>query len=334
MNINMLDDLLLIVRDRVSPITIIAAVVAAGGMTLLLVGLMSIRRLSLEEEAERISGIRRASLAERWQMRLNQSGLRIKLWEFVVIGVLIGGLLCAGLILLGFVAIGMLAIPLGPWLFYAVLMRKQRAAARTFREQLPDAIHDFMQYFAMHRDTVGAVNDMAVKGPVALRAEFAQVESLVRRKTPLAAALEAVGQSRPEPFFRQFMDALAQHESAGGDLRSVLERIARAQRSQLRLQDKIAAQQAGARFVGRVYAFAPLAFLVFMRAMGGETYARFYLTPQGQIMQVLVVCSGLAAWWMTSKIARRGLYLDGDTGAPKLDATVRQTGFQKPVTSL
>jgi Flp pilus assembly protein TadB len=243
-------------------------------------------------------------------------------------------LLGATLILLGFVALGLLALPIGPVLYYQMLMRRQRQAARAFREQLPDAIHDFIQYFALRRDIAGAVTEMAAKGPVALRAEFAQVESLIRRKTPVAAALEAVGQSRPEPFFRQFFDALAQHENTGGDLKAVLERIARGQRSQLRLQDKIAAQQAGVRFVGRVYAVAPVVFLVFMRVMGGDSYARFYLTPAGQVMQVLVVCSGLVAWWLTNKIARRGMYLDGDTGAPRLDSTVRRTGFSKPVTTL
>lgn len=331
MDTSILDELLLIVRGRISPVTVIAAVTAAGGMTLLLVGLMSIRRLSLEEEARRISGIRVPTLTERWQMRLNQSGLRIKLWEFVAIGLLIGGLLSGALILLGFVALGLLAIPIGPWAYYQALMRKRSQAAREFREQLPDAVHDFIQYFAVRRDIAGAVADMAAKGPLALRAEFAQVDSLIRRKAPVAAALEAVGQARPEPFFRQFLDALAQHESTGGDLRTVLERIARGQRAQLRLQDRIAAQQAGARFVGRVYAVAPVVFLVFMRVMGGEAYGRFYLTPEGQVMQVLVVGSGALAWWLTHKIARRGIYLDGDTGAPRLDAGVRRTGFSKPV---
>jgi hypothetical protein len=51
-------------------------------------------------------------------------------------------------------------------------------------------------------------------------------------------------------------------------------------------------------------------------------------------MQVMVVCSGLVAWWLTNKIARRGMYLDGDTGAPQLKAEVRRTGFSKPVTTL
>jgi Flp pilus assembly protein TadB len=119
------------------------------------------------------------------------------------------------------------------------------------------------------------------------------------------------------------MDALAQHETNGGDLKAVLERVARGQRSQLRLHSRIAAQQAGARLVGRVYAAAPLCFLLFMRFMGGDSYARFFLTPFGQAAQLLVLGSGLAAWWLTDRIARRGIYLDDNPAVPRLAAQRR-----------
>lgn len=329
MNLNSLFDLLILLRNRISPVTAISAVTAAAGVTIALVGLLSIRRESLADEAQRISGIKSPSQFEQWQMRLYQSGLRIRLWEFVLIGCLIGLVGGAVVMLLGFTAIGALIIPTGPVIYFQVLMQRRKRELRRFREQLPDAIYDFLQYLVNTRNIASSVKEMAERGPLALRPEFAEVHSLILRKTPVDAALEAVGQARAETFFRQFMDALAQHELSGGDLRSILERIAHAQRAQLRLHDKINAQQSGAKFVGQVYAIAPVAFLLFTRVVGGEVYGRFYATATGQIMQVLITLSGLASWWLTSRIARRGIYLDDNTAVPALDETVKQTGFPK-----
>ncbi len=334
MDWNTLNEWLFVLRGRISPTTVIAAIVAAGGVVIALVGLWSIRRVSLEDEAVRISGIQESSQFERWQMRLNQSGLRLKLWEFVVIGLLIGALFGAVLLAAGFLTMGLVMLPLGPIVYYRFLMHRRNKEMRAFREQLPDAIYDFVQFLAMKKDVALAVQEMAAKGPLAVRSEFHQADSLIRRKTPVAAALEAVGQGRSEVFFRQFMDALAQHELNGGDLRTVLGRIARGQRSQLRLQDRIMAQQAGARFVGLVYGVAPFVFLLFMRLMGGDWYARFYQTPFGQVAQVLVLGSGLATWWLTNKIARRGIYMDDRPDAPQLAAHVRRIGFEKPIATM
>ena len=325
-----LTDWLFVLRGRLSPVTVTAAVVAAGGMVILLLGLLSIRRVSLAEEAERISGFRRPSRYTRWQTRLYQSGLRIRLWEFALVGLLIGALVGAVFVLLGFATLGLAAIPAGPFVYGRYLMRRRDRVQRQFREQLPDAAHDFVQHFALTRDLPEAIKAMAAKGPPALRPDFTWADSLIRRKVPVASALEAVGRSRTEPFFQQFMDALAQHEVNGGDLRTVLERIARGQRAQVRLHDRIEAQQAGARLVGRVYAAAPVGFLVFMRLMGGESYARFFETPLGQVAQLLVLGSGVAAWWLTNAIARRGIYLDS---ADYTDAADGPTARKAPKAS-
>jgi Flp pilus assembly protein TadB len=235
------------------------------------------------------------------------------------------------LILLGFFATGIMLMPAGPLIYYRYLMHHRSVAQRRFREQLPDAIHDFLQYFAIKKNIAFTVEALASKGPLALRPEFAQADSLIKRMYPVEASLEHVGQSRSEAFFRQFMDALAQHDQQGGDLKAVLLRIARAQRSQLRLHSRIAAQQSGARMVGLIYAIAPLAFLLFVRVVGGTGYTAFYATPLGQMAQVVILASGLASWWLTNRIAQRGLYLNDDPAAPALSDEVRQTGFAKPV---
>jgi hypothetical protein len=81
-----LDELLALLRARISPVTALAAVLAAGGVVVVWVGLLSVRRVSLDEEASRISGIRTPSKLDQLQMRLYQSGLRIPLGELLLIG--------------------------------------------------------------------------------------------------------------------------------------------------------------------------------------------------------------------------------------------------------
>ena len=334
MNDFLLDEFLRTLRDRISPLTAIAAIVAAGGMTIMLIGFVSVQRVNLDGEAERISGVTRPSRLDQLQMRLIQSGLRIKLGEFLLIGLLIGILLGAVLMLSGFVVIGLVAIPSGPVLYYRFLMDRRNLRLKAFRDQLPDAILDFIQYLAVKKDLVETIKEMMAKGPEALRPEFGLVNSLVQRKVSVDAALEAVGQARPEAFFRQFMDALAQHHLNGGNLKVVLERIARGQRAQQRLQDRIVSQQAGARFVGVIYAVAPVAFMLFVRATGGESYTAFYSTPLGRVAQVFILASGVVSWWLTNKIAHRGIYLDDNASAPTLKGEVRQRGQVKEVVHL
>ncbi|NJM40710.1 MAG: hypothetical protein HC853_08030 [Anaerolineae bacterium] len=326
-----LDDLLSLLRARISPVTVVAAVMAAGGVVVIYVGLLSVRRVSLDEESARISGVRAPSRLDQLQMRLTQSGLRIRVAEFLLIGCCLGLALGAVLAVLGFVATGVALVPAGPFLYYRYLMHKRAAAQQKFREQLPDAIHDFLQYFAIKKNIAFTIEALASKGPLAVRPEFEQANSLIKRRVPVEASLEAVGQSRSEAFFRHFMDALAQHDQQGGDLKAVLLRIARAQRSQLRLHSRIAAQQSGARMVGVIYAVAPLAFLLFVRVMGGAAFADFYATPLGQIAQMFILASGAASWWLTNTIARRGIYLSDDPATPALSSDVRQTGYAKPV---
>ncbi|NJM41950.1 MAG: hypothetical protein HC853_14930 [Anaerolineae bacterium] len=95
------------------------------------------------------------------------------------------------------------------------------------------------------------------------------------------------------------------------------------------MQQRIVSAQAGAHLLGTIYAIAPVAFMLFMRAMGGAFYSDFYGTALGQLIQVFIVASGLVAWWLTRKVARRGLYLDGNTRAPQLRDDVHLPGYQR-----
>ena len=161
MNPSTLTDLFTLLRYRVGPMTAISAVMAAGGMLILLIGLGSVRRVALDEEAQRISGIRTPSWLERAQMWLAQTGLRVKVWEFVAIGLVIGALLGGILILLGFVTLGVLMLPMGWVLYFQYLQRRRGQEYAAFRDQLPDAIDDAIEYFAVENNVVETVKQLA-----------------------------------------------------------------------------------------------------------------------------------------------------------------------------
>ena len=317
------------VAVRVGPLTLISAITAAAGMLIAYLGLTAVRRVSLEDEAKRITGIREPSVLDILQLRLNQSGIRLRLWEFVGVGLLIGALVGVLMALAGFVTIGILALPSGVLAYYQYLMFRRAREYVAFSEQLPEAMDDAIEYFAVYNDVTETIRVLSTDGPPTLRAEFAAAQSLTQRTGKTAASLIAIGQRRPETFWRQFMDALAQYEDQGGNLREVLERIARAQRSQSRLHRRIAAQQAGGRLVGLIYGGSPFAFLLFIRFTGGADYGIFYGSPAGQIVQLLLLLSGVATWWLTGKVAQRGIYLADNPATPVLDEDVHRTGLEK-----
>ena len=322
--LDILDTLTLLLREHVSASTVVLAILAAGGALIHFIGLTSVKRVSLADEAARVAGVREPSPLDRLQTRLNQSGLHIRVLGFLAVGLLAGALAGAALFLLGFITLGLLALAGGPLAYYAFLMARRGKERRAFRDALPDAIDDCADQLETYRNVARALQELAVKGPQPLRSTFEGVLGLTQAGVPVQRALREAAASCEEVFLRQFLDALANAEAKGGDVKTVLERLAKAQRAQSRMQRRIAAAQAGGRLVGAVYGIAPAAFLVFMRLFGGETYGTFYPSALGQAVQALVVLSGALTWWATRKIALRGIYLDEQVGA-RLETATRSS---------
>jgi Flp pilus assembly protein TadB len=316
---------------RLSTSTVFFAIVSSAGGVLVYLGLTATQRVSIAGEMKRLSNIREPGWREALTMRLRQAGVDVSLTEFAGVGFVLGGLLGGVMMLAGFVTFGVLMIPSGMLLYHQLIMRRRVKAVEEMREQLPDAICDAAEYYATYQSIDVMVRKMAEQGPLALRGTFEQVERYQRVLGGLHGALQLSAYSRPEIFFRQFFLALAQHTQTGAaNLRDILLRIADAQRTQLKLQRRIKAQQAGGRMVGLIYGFAPPAFLLFSRLFSGGEFVTFYATLTGQLVQVLVLASGLLTWWLTGKIASRGIYLDDDARAPHLDRAVRLPGFDIP----
>ena len=158
------NEFLIFFRDRVGAVTAISAIVAAGGALIVYLGLTSIRRVMLSDEYKRITGIREPALAERLQLRLNQSGIRLKLGEFVAVGLLVGAVTGAILIGLGFVTIGLCAVPAGVAAYYQVLMARRAREYVAFAEQLQQrALSDQATLYGMALKV--AARDAAAAAP-------------------------------------------------------------------------------------------------------------------------------------------------------------------------
>ena len=298
-------------RASVGIETVIFGVVAAGGMLITLIGLLSVRRVNLLGEAAHLEGIHEPGALDRLQTRLYQSGLRIKVREFLAVGIMLGLALGGLFIVLGFVSIGLVFCLSGPFLYYQILMNRRGKELRSFREEMPIAILDTRDYLVMKaNDLRGAMLEMSERGPKNLRIDFDYAFRLMgggAETEPIA--LREVARSREEPFFRQFFNALAEHHK-GGDTAAVLTRVAQGQKTHNRLQAKTRAKQAGLRMVGLIYMFAPPLFAVFMAYAGGLGAREFYATPTGQLVQLFAVLAGIVSYEVSGRIARRGLYLD------------------------
>jgi Flp pilus assembly protein TadB len=307
--------LLRFLREHVSQSTVAFAVMAAAGALIAFFGLTSIRRVSLEEEAARVRGIHQPSLMDRLQARLDQAGIELRVMEFLAVAGLIGLVGFAISVLFGLYALAFVCLIAGPLLYYQFLMSRREKTMRAFREQLADAVDDYAEFY---RIAEGA-NDSAFlqlteHAPPLLRPAFEHIVNQLNNRIRLDAALQRAAQSRSEPFFRQFLDAIATNYSTGGDLAPVLARISQAQRAQRALQNQIRAQQSGGRLVALVYGIAPVGFLVFIRFFGGDLFSNFYITGTGQLLQIVAVLSGGLAYWAAMRVARRGIYVDEIAG--------------------
>jgi Flp pilus assembly protein TadB len=298
--------------DHLQMSTVVLAVVAAGGAVIAFIGLTSVRRISLSNEAARVSGVHEMSPLDKLQARLDQSGLQVRVMDLLTAGLIVGMILCIVFGLLGLLTLGLLCIPAGPIAYYLYLMRRRNQALREFREALPDAIDDCADCLATNPALAILIERMKTMAPAAIRPTFERVSELALPiEGSLPSALRTVACSRDEVFYRQFLLVLADYGDSGNPyVRSALARVSHGQRALLALQDRVSASQAGARIVAYVYAIAPVAFLVFMRFFGGEAYRSFYQLPLGHVTQALVVISGLVTYWLALRVANHGLYVD------------------------
>jgi Flp pilus assembly protein TadB len=291
---------------------------AAGGALLVFLGLTSIQSVNLERELSRIEGMRTLGLFEQLQFKLIQSGLRVKVREFLLIGLAVGALPGVLFLVLGFVTIGALFCLSGPFLYYQFLMTRRAKELRLFRDELPSAILDCRDLLATESDLRVVFAELARSAPPVLRPEFAWTARKLTQMSvdaSLAATLRQIGAARPEPFFRQFFYALANGTTQGTDTREVLRRIAHGQKTQTRLQARTRAKQAGLRVVALIYLFAPAGAALWTSLLSSDFTGNFYATWMGQAVQVLAVGLGLLSYWGSMRIARRGLYLDEMVGA-------------------
>lgn len=297
--------------DHLSLTTVVWAVIAAGGAVILWIGINAIPRVSLSEEARRVSGVRELTPLDRLQVRLDQSGLQLRVVDLVRVGLLIGA--CAALVfaILGFVTVAIVAFACGPVVYYLYTMGRRDRVLHAFRQALPDAIDDCADYISSGMALPQVIDKLGNVGPEPIRPMFRRVQELAQPGTSLMHALRRAADERSEVFFRQFMLVLATYVEKGNEaIVQSLARISHAQRVQLTLQERINASQAGARIVAYVYAVAPVAFLVFMRFFGGEAYPRYYQSPVGQLTQAFVVLSGVVTYWLAQRVANRGIYFD------------------------
>jgi Flp pilus assembly protein TadB len=119
-----------------------------------------------------------------------------------------------------------------------------------------------------------------------------------------------ISKERNDIYWKQFFRVLAEASVHGGDIRPILDSLARSQREFATILAQVEAQQAATRFASALYLPTPIIFVVVFSLLGDpEIYRKFYQTTAGVIAQAFVAISGVLGWVLARQLGRRGLYV-------------------------
>jgi tight adherence protein B len=218
---------------------------------------------------------------------LVRAGLReVTPRQFVLFSIVSG--LVAGVVaqlFLGWGVVSALSAGIGSLAPYVYYVRRHDQRRAAIQEALVEAIEQLRDAIRSGLSVQDAIVGLARTGPRALQAEFA---TLVRETRLLGfeGALLAMRDRLADPVFDVVAAALTVNDRLGGrQVSQVLDRLAEATRSQLRVQHEVRAQQSRTVLSARIVAVAPLVALVGLRA----TNPRYLSIFDGLVGQLVLL---------------------------------------------
>lgn len=202
----------------------------------------------------------------------------------------------AAQVLLGWGVVSFFAVALGllaPVVYFAHRRERRRAA---WQAALADAVDQLRDGIHSGLSVEAGLSALAANGPVALRGEFRR---LVREQQAagFAPALEAMRQRVADAAFDSVAVTLTVNDGLGSQrVGQVLDQLARATRTQLRVREEVRATQARNVASARIIAAVPLVLLVAVRRLN-PLYVAVFDTGGGQLLLagcLLVVALGYA----------------------------------------
>ena len=274
-------------------VPLLLSVAFGAGVYLLYEGLTNPRPPSLKK--------RRPRGVEEFLIRAGLHGVSPR--DFVGFSLATG--LVAGVfsqLLLGWGVVSLIAAGLGfaaPTVYYATREGRRRAAVQV---ALVDAIAQLRDGIRTGLSVQEALVGLARSGPEALRPEF----SVLAREMRLAGMEPAIAAMRSrlaDPLFDVVAATLVLNDRLGGrNVSQVLDRLAHATRSELRVHQELRALQARNVLSARIVATVPLVVLIAIRQVNPGYLAIFndwsgQLLLAGCVVSVAVGYGGML--WMT-----------------------------------
>jgi Flp pilus assembly protein TadB len=300
-------------------IGVLMAVLAAAGVAAIWVAIVTPRQVSLT------TGQRQTlpSFLDRFKSQFEAADFNISFYDFVRTSALLSLIAFIALTILGYIILGIALAIVIPIVYYQFLIDRRDSNEREFRKSFSNIITNFSNMLATRGSIEGAINTLAVEGDEETKKLFQYV--LKRQSSPAMAAIQAEGQAghrmmrdvlieiskeRNDIYWKQFFRVLAEASVHGGDIRPILDSLARSQREFATILAQVEAQQAATRFASALYLPTPIIFVVVFSLLGDpEIYRKFYQTTAGVIAQAFVAISGVLGWVLARQLGRRGLYV-------------------------
>jgi Flp pilus assembly protein TadB len=286
-------------------LTILLALLAAGGIFLAFSGWVMPRQVRLAQPAQS-RGL--AAL----QARLTAAELPVSAREFITT-CLIAAVASAGVaVLLGAPALALAGVTVVP----AIIWQRYETQRDKFRQDYDESLAECVQLLREGFSAVGSLRDAldhaARNGPDPAAADFRQVWSAQMAGTELGAAFAEITERRHNPFVRMVAEALTLKGTEGGSISEVLLGLETMVREQMALRREIVAKQAQARLESMIVSLAPLGFFLVMKIVPWMRQYEdgFYASPLGQIVLTIAIVFSAVAFFMARRLATRGLTLD------------------------
>lgn len=285
-------------------ITLVLALLAGAGALLICMALISPPAIRLvKPERGLLKGL---------QARLDAAELPVTAREFVSLYLALA-LIAAGLaLMLGAPALALAGLVIAPLLLWQRYEAQRDRFRQEYDESLAEAVQLLREGFSASGALRDALDHAMRNGPDPAAADFREIYHIHATGASLEEAFMPVVERRRNPFLRLVAEALTLKAQEGGSAGQVLLGLETMIREQTTLRREIAAKQAQARLESTIVSLAPLGFflaikvLPWMRSYEGG----FYSSLLGQLILALVVVFSMLAFFLSRRLAARGLTLE------------------------
>jgi tight adherence protein B len=255
----------------------IAPLLAAAAIAILAVLAARGGAWSSRRHEQRLTRLSRVELAELFVFIEPRRLVRLNLLALAAVPVIVG-LVTASPLLMAAAFGTVLVLPV------AVYRRLRRRRLRALQRQLPDAIAAIAAALRGGAGLWQALESVPRHQPKPVSQELALVLRQHRLGMPLEEALQGFATRSGLHDIRMLVATLAIARDLGGGLAEVLERLSRAVRRRVAMEDRIDALTAQGRMQGRIVGALPVLLGVVLYVMEPGPMSRLLSTPMGWLV--------------------------------------------------